>query len=145
MQTRIETSVCSLACACDERDSGNMTLYLFEIGQIWEAFGCSLDGHQALHLMHHTPRIYHGGKVPRCFEKASRFAHLLDQDKQRLRNTTRELGVNIIKVSIRKGSPEYQHTDLCGRPLIKAIHKSVRPTQDQLDTWKDMYRERIGK
>lgn len=56
-----------------------------------------------------------------CFRKTNRqkWAHLCDDDMERLKALARRLGVKRIKVS--KEGQRGQHIDLCGAPLRKAI------------------------
>ena len=65
---------------------------------------------------------------PACFRRAKEFAHLFDQDAERLVATARRLGVRRVVVS-RRGQPQ-QHVDLCGGPLRKAVAESVAYTQE---------------
>lgn len=89
---------------------------LFETKEIRAARDYALHGGQALHMM--SGQWAKGWGGPSCFRHAREFAHLLDQDIERLKQTARTLGVRVIKVS-RAGTPN-QHIDLCGKPLERA-------------------------
>jgi len=92
----------------------------FEHRQIREAKAYAAEGCQALH-------VWQGSadwpEAPRVFREAAargeQWAHLLDQDADRLRRTARQLGVRRILVS-HEGTPR-QHIDLCGEPLRRAL------------------------
>lgn len=83
------------------------------------AMECVARGGTALHVYPATPGVYKG--APRCFEQAKVWAHLLDDDAERLAATARRLGVRRIHVSRRgiKG----QHIDMCGKPLERAMRE----------------------
>ena len=93
----------------------------FETMRIREARDYAMKGGQALHMMTGTWARGYGGPV--CFRRAKEFAHLFDQDTDRLTATARRLGVRVIVVS-RRGTPS-QHIDLCGRPLNLAKAETV--------------------
>lgn len=92
----------------------------FRFREIDEATAYAAEGGQALHL-HRVIVDYE--KAPRVFVDAVKrgefIAHLFDQDRDRLEQTARELGVNAILVE-REGRPS-QHIDLCGGPLKRAV------------------------
>lgn len=92
----------------------------FELREVDQAEAYSMAGGQALHL-HNIIVDY--DKAPGCFvravERGENIAHLFDQDRERLIQTVRDLGVNVVLVE-RKGQPG-QHVDLCGGPLRKAV------------------------
>ncbi len=100
---------------------------LFTAMQIREAIAFAKAGGQALHVWQPMAGVNHffwdESAAPECFRKAARsgkpFAHLFDQDVERLRDTARTLGVNVIKVD--RPGEDRQHVDLCGRPLDRAI------------------------
>ena len=77
-------------------------------------------GGQALHLLSGAiaDAIGEVRRIPQCFRGRRELAHLFDQDRQRLEQTARRLGVRVIKVES-PGTPS-QHIDLCGRPLERA-------------------------
>jgi len=75
------------------------------------------EGNQALHLFY----WFADPKAPKPFRSGGQFGHLLDQDEQRLVATARSLGVRVIKVAKTKNRPLWQHIDLVGRPLQRAI------------------------
>ena len=80
------------------------------------------EGGQALHVWHppRCGRAYE--RAPECFRKAADagacWAHLFDQDTERLIETAKALGVKRIKIH---GKGRTQHVDLCGRPLRLAV------------------------
>lgn len=89
---------------------------LFQTRQIREAWAYAMADGQALHLM--TGQWARCMTGPTCFRNASEFAHLFDQNADRLRETAVSLGVKVIVVS--KPGTESQHVDLCGAPLKRA-------------------------
>lgn len=88
----------------------------FQATELKEALAFAASGGQALHL---HKIIVDRKKAPQCFVRAIAngefIAHLFDQDKQRLEETARDLGVRVILIE-REGTPS-QHIDLCGKPL----------------------------
>lgn len=76
----------------------------------------ALEGGQALHVFPAIKELKH--RAPSPFKRTGEWAHLFDQDKERLVKTAKKLGVRVIKVD-REGTP-MQHIDLCGGPLRKA-------------------------
>jgi hypothetical protein len=84
---------------------------LFEMREIREAQEYALQGNQALHV--HTINQGH-----RMFKRYPVIGHLFDQDKERLVQTAKQLGVRVIKIG-REGE-RGQHIDLCGKPFEKA-------------------------
>ncbi len=95
---------------------------LFNSRQIDEARTYAAAGHQALHVYY--VRGWPG--APLVFQREAKagrpWGHLLDQDAERLKATAGRLGVRVIKVC-RPGEPQ-QHVDLCGGPLMKAMHEA---------------------
>lgn len=91
-------------------------IFQFLTMEIREARAHAAAGGQALHMMTGTWARGWGG--PPCFRKAKDFAHLFDQDHDRLVATARRLGVKRIVVS--KPGTINQHVDLCGTPLERA-------------------------
>ncbi len=85
-------------------------------------------GGQALHVwcpVYDGPPAYPG--APACFRRSRVkhdgqhvWAHLFDDDTDRLQETARRLGVRVATVQ-RRGEPGRQHIDLCGVPLAHAI------------------------
>lgn len=61
--------------------------------------------------------------APRCF-RGKNFAKLYDQDEQRLIATARRLGVRVIQVD--RPGQIYQHIDLVGRPMQKALEEAKK-------------------
>ena len=88
----------------------------FEKDQADEAIAYAAAGGQAFHVY---PRL--GMDAPACFQRSPLWAHLYDQDRFRLCETARRLGVNVIVVH-REGEVT-QHVDLCGKPLARADAK----------------------
>jgi hypothetical protein len=92
---------------------------VFKDRELKEALAWAATGEQALHL---HKIIVNRKKAPQCFvravDKGEYIAHLFDQDKQRLEETARDLGVRVILIE-REGTPS-QHIDLCGKPLREA-------------------------
>jgi len=88
--------------------------------QVREARAYAAQGGQALHL-HRI--IGDRRRAPRCFVRAvdngNPIAHLFDQDLERLRSTARRLGVRVILIEDQ--GTEWQHIDLCGAPLNRAL------------------------
>jgi len=93
----------------------------FAKSAIREAVAYAAAGGQALHVWCATAETIRGcfGQAPACFKRGGRLAHLFDQDMDRLCGTVRRLGVRRVVVS-REGHP-YQHIDLCGAPLRRAL------------------------
>jgi hypothetical protein len=87
---------------------------------ISEAKAYAAAGGQALHVWDPGP----GGwpRAPAVFQRTRPWAHLFDQDLDRLVATAKRLGVKVIKPG-RVGGPG-QHIDLCGAPLKKAMAES---------------------
>lgn len=96
---------------------------LFTTMQIKEAIAHALAGGQALHVWLPCAGVWNVDAAPECFRRAARngkpFAHLFDQDAERLKKTARMLGVNVVHVD--HPGDRMQHVDLCGRPLDKAV------------------------
>jgi len=91
---------------------------LFEQRQFREALEHAAQGGQALHLMEWPGPDLPG--VPRCF-RGRRYAHLLDQDRNRLIQTAQRFGICQIKTHT--AGTRYQHVDLCGLPLERALEQ----------------------
>jgi hypothetical protein len=90
-----------------------------------DARAYSLEGGQALHVWQPGPGGWPG--QPACFAAEARaghpWAHLMDQDVDRLTATVKRLGVRVVVVS-KRGQPD-QHVDLCGGPLREAMAKAT--------------------
>jgi len=101
---------------------------LFTSRQLREARQHALDGGQALHVW--TPPRSNGRSewpgAPQCFQRSRTWAHLFDQDVERLRKTARRLGVRKVLIH-HEGTPQ-QHVDLCGKPLDRA-QEEAQPCQ----------------
>lgn len=92
----------------------------FEQRQLRLALAHAETGGQALHVCNTRQcgvDLMPG--APQCFKRSKQFAHLFDQNRERLRATARKLGVRVIFVD-RSGTTR-QHIDLCGRPLERAL------------------------
>jgi hypothetical protein len=75
------------------------------------------EGGQALHVFPATRELRRRAPLP--FKRTDEWGHLFDQDRERLIKTARALGVRVVVVD-RRDTP-YQHIDLCGGPLRKAM------------------------
>lgn len=75
------------------------------------------DGHQGLYPYASEPRRY--PNAPKCFRVTDKWAYLFDQDLIRLKITARQLGIR--KIVVDHLGDRYQHIDLCGMPLQKAL------------------------
>lgn len=82
--------------------------------QFKQAVADAENGSQALFT--HTWGLAAG---PQCFQAAKVIGKLFDQDASRLEETARTLGVRRVKID-RLGHP-WQHVDLVGKPLERAI------------------------
>jgi hypothetical protein len=98
---------------------------LFQQQEIREAIACASAGGQALHLMSGA-FAYGRPNTPNCFKSRSQLAHLFDQDRERLIQTARQLGVRVIKVE--RENTNKQHIDLCGQPLEHAKQQTTQTT-----------------
>ncbi len=87
----------------------------FDNRSIRSAIAHSVAGGQALHVF----EAINGMPAPGCFRRSKLWAHLFDQDAERLRATARKLGVRVILVHHPKTVK--QHIDLCGKPLKCAL------------------------
>lgn len=85
--------------------------------EIREAYAFAAEGGQALHVCDSRGLV--GPDAPQCFKATTQFAHLFDQDYQRLIATARRLGVRVV-VPQHCGTNR-QHVDLCGKPLTRDI------------------------
>lgn len=90
-------------------------MQIFKRTEIREALDFAKEGGQALHLFSGSP----SKDVPGCFKRSSMWAHLIDQDKNRLKQTARDLGIT--RIVIHREDKDEQHVDLRGRPLIEAV------------------------
>lgn len=92
---------------------------IFSALQVEEAIEFAAVGGQALHLHRIIPDR---DKAPRCFvqavDKGEDIAHLFDKNRDRLLETAKLLGVQVLHVD-RDGTAR-QHIDLCGKPLAAA-------------------------
>lgn len=87
---------------------------LFTRREIREAKAYALEGGQALHVF----PAYKEPNAPICFKQSREWAHLLDQDEERLIKTAKRFGVR--KIVVDQQGTERQHIDLCAGPLRKA-------------------------
>jgi len=90
---------------------------------VWEARDYALSGGQALHCHYQL-----GTRPPACFRRdvnaGKAIGHLFDQDQTRLEATARRFGVRVVVVE-KIGKP-FQHIDLCGKPMERALSKCQR-------------------
>jgi hypothetical protein len=103
--------MCPLTTFAENTTCELIEMKQFEQRQIREAREYSIQGGQALHLH----RFNQGHPL---FRRYPVIAHLFDQNKERLVQTAKSLGVRVIKVE-REGE-DGQHIDLCGKPLERA-------------------------
>jgi len=89
---------------------------LFTEWELLEAWKYAEEGGQALHLFDGRPWK---SQAPMVFRRYNQWAHLMDTDLKRLIATAKKLGVRKVVVG-RKGG-RFQHVDLCGEPMLKAI------------------------
>lgn len=94
----------------------------FETREIREAIAHAAAGGQALHVCRSAQFV--GPNAPKCFQESELFAHLFDQNRRRLIETARELGVRVLKLE--RGFTPTQHIDLCRGPLEKALKRCDR-------------------
>jgi hypothetical protein len=87
--------------------------------EIREARDYAIEGGQALHVWDPGEAGETWPGAPAVFRRSRPWAHLFDQNAQRLRDTAKKLGVRVVVISD-FGTPD-QHTDLCAGPLKKAI------------------------
>lgn len=81
------------------------------------ALADAAQGKQALFL-----HVWYGDqKAPACFRGMNKIGKLFDQNKERLIATAKRFGVRVIKVD--HDGDAYQHVDLIGRPLARAIEE----------------------
>lgn len=95
----------------------------FEQRQIKEALAYAHAGGQAVHVCRSAQFVTM--KAPAVFRRSAQFAHLFDEDVERLMKTARRLGVRIVKVE--RVNREGQHVDLCAKPLDRAIAECNTP------------------
>jgi len=111
---------------------------VFDHSEMRQAREHSLMGGQALHIW--GPPQANGQSAwpgqPACFRRSRLWGHLMDQDRERLVATARQLGVKRIVVGS-DGEPN-QHVDLCGRPLANAIARARRPSDKLIRVLKEM-------
>jgi hypothetical protein len=82
------------------------------------------SGGQALHVWEPGKGGWPG--APACFRQNRPWAHLLDNDKERLCSTVKSLGVR--KFIVHRADKDGQHIDLCGQPLLEAIKMGLEIT-----------------
>ncbi len=90
---------------------------LFKHREVKEAIAYALAGGQALHVW--NPTDEERRRAPIAFRARGPWAHLLDQNLDRLVQTAKRLGVKTIKVG--KEGHRHQHIDLCAGPLCRAL------------------------
>lgn len=96
-------------------DFGDNLVVSFTAKQLHLAMGYAMGGGIAIHTYNALPMK----RAPLCFKRSKGWAHLFDQDKDRLISVARAFGVRVVKVH-HEGT-EKQHIDLCGVPLGKAL------------------------
>lgn len=99
----------------------------FEMRQLEQAVAYALTGGQALHVCPSAPFVT--AAAPKVFRDSEQFAHLFDQNRRRLIETARGLGVRVIKLE--RGFTPRQHIDLCGKPLQKALQRCENAQEAQ--------------
>jgi hypothetical protein len=99
----------------------------FEQRDILRAYAHAAAGGQALHVCESRPFVT--DSAPGCFRRSAQFAHLIDLDEKRLRDTARRLGVRVIRIE-RRGE-RAQHVDLCGKPLERALAQAEQDTAEE--------------
>lgn len=82
---------------------------LFKMKELRESIQYSISGGQALHLHNFCT-----DSAPLCFKRSKELGHLFDQNKERLIETAKKLGVKKIVIH---GEGDKMHVDLCGMPL----------------------------
>lgn len=105
---------------------------LFTHKQVREALAYAQAGGQALHVWMPYDYQINNPKTPSVFRQNTPWAHLLDNDQERLERTARALGVRKIKVG-REGR-RGQHIDLCAGPLCRALIIAKRDVTHEEDT-----------
>lgn len=98
----------------------------FQQREVREAKAYAMAGGQALHVC--SSAAFVNARSPGCFRRSDQFAHLFDQDYERMMATARKFGVRVL-------APEHvgtdrQHIDLCGKPLERALGQC-----DAADRW----------
>jgi hypothetical protein len=94
----------------------------FSHREIYEARAYAAKGGQALHVWKPGEAGKTWPGAPGVFKRNMTWAHLFDQDVERLQATARRLGVRVIAVQDRRTRD--QHIDLCGKPLKRAIKET---------------------
>lgn len=98
-----------------------LPLHRFE--NIREAMDYAEAGGLALHVWQPPRRdgesTWPGERVPRCFRRSRRWAHLFCRNETRLVDFALSVGVKRLRVG--KRGERGQHVDLCGRPLERAV------------------------
>lgn len=103
----------------------------FEHRQVREALAYAADGGQALHVWDPGPdAAARYPKAPAVFLRNRPWAHLFDQNPDRLYRTAKRLGVRRVVVERRGGRG--QHVDLCGKPLDRALAECAAAQTDLL-------------
>jgi hypothetical protein len=86
--------------------------------EILAAYAHAKAGGQAIHL---CDAAFVGPGAPLCF-RGKPFAHLFDQDLDRLLKTAKSLGVRVLVPQ--HVESHRQHIDLTGKPLKQAIYRA---------------------
>lgn len=92
-----------------------MKIYLQR--ELREAYAHAAEGGIALHICTSAGLVT--AAAPGCFRRSQQFAHLFDQNLDRLLAMAKKFGVRVIRPQ--HCGTHRQHIDLCGRPLERAI------------------------
>lgn len=105
----------------------------FEYRQVKDALAHAAAGGQALHVFSADTWP---GPAPAIFRRYKTWAHLIDDDEERLRRTAKTLGVRKIVVG-RRGA-HGQHVDLCAGPLQRALALCEPSSEQTTSTSEDL-------
>lgn len=96
----------------------------FKAKEVRSALEHAAQGGQALHIFNEDGSMCSAfPKAPAVFKRSYPWAHLFDQNLERLQETARRLGVKVIKVD-RQGTMR-QHIDLVAGPLERAMKECL--------------------
>lgn len=99
----------------------------FEQRELKAAYAHAAAGGQALHVISGSYAYLRPG-TPAVFKNQEQIAHLIDADYDRLYATAKRLGVRVVKVE--RIGREWQHCDLCRKPLERALAECQTPELD---------------
>ena len=118
---------------------------IFQQNEILAAYQHAAAGGQALHVCQAAPFVR--VTAPQCFRRSSQFAHLFDQDHERLLKTAAALGIR--RIVVEYPGTHRQHVDLCAKPLERAIERANRAADEartiefhqefQNEFWRDVH------